>query len=36
MNQRRGEGTVVPFEVVPFANGNDPTQPPVSRCFGLL
>jgi len=29
MNQRRGDGTVVPFEVVPFTtNGNDPTQPP--------
>jgi hypothetical protein len=28
MNQHRGDGIVVLFEVVPFANGNDPTQPP--------
>jgi len=28
MNQRRGEGNVVPYEVIPFINGNDPTQPP--------
>jgi len=28
MNQRRGEGNVVPYEVIPFTNGNDPTQPP--------
>jgi hypothetical protein len=33
MNQRRGNGTVVPFKVVPFVNGNDPTQPPVSCGF---
>jgi hypothetical protein len=36
MNQRRGEGNVVPLLVVPFVNGNDPTQPPVSRGFGPL
>ena len=36
MNQRRGEGNVVSFEVVPFVNGNDPTQPPVSRGFGPI
>lgn len=30
MNQRRGEGFVVAFEIVPFVNGSDPTQPPVS------
>ncbi|KAF8812885.1 hypothetical protein BYT27DRAFT_7132131 [Phlegmacium glaucopus] len=28
MNKHRGEGIVVPFEVVPFTNGSDPTQPP--------
>ncbi|KAF8241061.1 hypothetical protein L208DRAFT_1352094 [Tricholoma matsutake] len=28
MNQHRGEGNVVPYEVIPFTNGNDPTQPP--------
>lgn len=31
MNQRRGEGLIVPLEVVPFPNGDDPTHPPVSR-----
>ncbi|KAH8985408.1 hypothetical protein EDB92DRAFT_2116774 [Lactarius akahatsu] len=28
MNQSRGEGNIVPFEVVPFTNGTDPTLPP--------
>ena len=36
MNQHRGEGTVVPFEVILFTNGNNPTQPPVSFASGLL
>ena len=38
MNRSRaeGEGNVAPFEVIPFNNGNDPTQPPVSYRFGLL
>lgn len=31
MNQRMGEGIVVPLEVVPFIDGIDPTKPPVSR-----
>jgi len=28
MNQHRGDGSVVPLEVVPFTNGDNPTQPP--------
>ncbi|KAH9013232.1 hypothetical protein EDB85DRAFT_2034448 [Lactarius pseudohatsudake] len=28
MNQSRGEGNIVPFEVVPFTDGTDPTLPP--------
>jgi len=28
INRQRGEGDVVPFEIVPFNNGTDPTQPP--------
>ncbi|KAH9051327.1 hypothetical protein EDB83DRAFT_2626617 [Lactarius deliciosus] len=36
MNQSRGEGNIVPFEVVPFTDGTDPTLPPVSFHFSLL
>ncbi|KAH9004632.1 hypothetical protein EDB86DRAFT_1968250 [Lactarius hatsudake] len=28
MNQGRGTGNVVPLEIVPFVNGDDPTLPP--------
>ncbi|KAH9046512.1 hypothetical protein EDB84DRAFT_1466077, partial [Lactarius hengduanensis] len=28
MNQGRGTGTIVPLEIVPFVNGDDPTVPP--------
>ncbi|KAH9163049.1 hypothetical protein EDB89DRAFT_2242905 [Lactarius sanguifluus] len=28
INQSRGQGNVVPFEVVPFTDGTDPTLPP--------
>ncbi|KIJ11779.1 hypothetical protein PAXINDRAFT_157172 [Paxillus involutus ATCC 200175] len=28
VNQHRGDGKVVSFDIVPFTNGNDPTQPP--------
>ncbi|KAH9172503.1 hypothetical protein EDB89DRAFT_906722 [Lactarius sanguifluus] len=28
INQSRGHGNVVPFEVVPFTDGTDPTLPP--------
>ncbi|KAF5375656.1 hypothetical protein D9615_009374 [Tricholomella constricta] len=28
VNHQRGDGTIVPFEIVPFTNGDDPTQPP--------
>ncbi|KAH9175993.1 hypothetical protein EDB89DRAFT_1903484 [Lactarius sanguifluus] len=28
MNQGWGTGNVVPFEIVPFVNGDDPTLPP--------
>ena len=30
MNQQRGDGGVIRYEIVPFANGEIPTQPPVS------
>ena len=33
-NQRIGDGTIVPLEIVPFVNGDDPTQQPVSHGFG--
>jgi hypothetical protein len=26
MSQHRGEGTVAPFEVIPFTNGNYPSS----------
>ncbi|KIJ99354.1 hypothetical protein K443DRAFT_8429 [Laccaria amethystina LaAM-08-1] len=28
MNESRGDGTVVVFDIVPFTDGSDPTQPP--------
>jgi len=28
MNESRGDGDVVQFEIVPFNDGSDPTQPP--------
>ncbi|KIJ05657.1 hypothetical protein PAXINDRAFT_21107 [Paxillus involutus ATCC 200175] len=28
VNQHRGDGKVVSFDIVPFTNGSDPTQPP--------
>jgi hypothetical protein len=36
MNHRRGDGTIVAFEVVPFTDGSDPSQAPVSLGFGFL
>ena len=29
-------GNIVPFEIVPFVNGDDPTEPPVSSSFPLM
>ncbi|KIJ99349.1 hypothetical protein K443DRAFT_679969 [Laccaria amethystina LaAM-08-1] len=28
MNQHRADGAVIEYEIVPFTNGDDPTQPP--------
>ena len=36
MNHSRGDGTVAHFEIVPFANGTDPTKPPVSTPYPML
>jgi hypothetical protein len=35
-NRARLDGIVVPYEIVPFDNGADPTQPPVRISFTLM
>ena len=31
MNNSRGDGTLIPFEIVPFRNGDNPTHTQVSE-----